>query len=538
MNTTPPVAPQPPSRLLPTILKNVTANWVGLVVNMGLSFVIAPITVNALGNVYYGIWTLLMQFTGYLWLFDFGVRESVVKYVAQYHASGEKEQLNSTVRTAVSLYSMVALLAMVGVTALTIAMPYVFNIPEDAVSTARLTAFITGSTIAQSFVFNVFVGVVMGLQQFYQLTRVGLLLALFRTGLVYLLLTNGYGIVALSVVQFVMSLALSVLVYRLCVKELPYLTVRLIRPPREAAMKLLNYGKYVLVANVGDKLVFSTDSLVIAAFLPMSSLTFFAIGGSLVEYFRSFISSMGSLINPLASSLEARQDKALLARVFVGGSKAAMLLGLPVCIGFIILGERFITLWMGPEYGPPSGRVLAVLAAGYLIGLPYASISAVMYGLGQHRYVAYSRIAEGVANLILSILLIKWMGVLGVAVGTAIPHAIIVAGYLPSVLPRLFPINLRDYYVWTYLRPLVAAIPFALVCWYVDRIVQPANLITFMIAVGISLVAYVVPTWFLALTDPERMRATDALLRRIRTPSPAAPVVAAANPIGNSAPLD
>jgi O-antigen/teichoic acid export membrane protein len=64
-----------------------------------------------------------MQFTGYLWLADFGVRESVVKYVAQYHASGQKDELLSTVRTAVSLYTLVALVAMLAVSALTFGLP-------------------------------------------------------------------------------------------------------------------------------------------------------------------------------------------------------------------------------------------------------------------------------------------------------------------------------------------------------------------------------------------------------------------------------
>ena len=507
--------------MLTTIFRNVGANWIGLVVNLVLSFLIAPITVNALGNVYYGIWMLLMQFTGYLWLFDFGVRESVVKYVAQHHASDDREQLVSTVRTAVSIYSAVALLAMVGVVALTVAIPHLFNVPADAVTTARIAAFITGVTIAQSFVFNVFVGVVMGLQQFYRLTRVSVVLSVLRTTLIYGLLVNGQGIVALAVVQLVASLVFSVLVYRLCVKELPYLVIRLVRPSRKEAIKLFNYGKYVLVANVGDKIVFSTDAIVIAAFLPVSSLTFFAIGGSLIDYFRSFINSMGSVVNPVASSLEARNDAERLSRLFSGAAKAAVLLGLPVCLGFIFLGERFITLWMGPDYGPQAGRVLAVLAAGYIAGLPYRTVSAVMYGLGQHKYVAYSRLVEGGLNLAISIALITPFGLVGVAIGTALPHAVIVAGYLPLVLPRLFPISLREYYTWTYLRPLIAAVPFAVTCWVLEHVIQPAHLIPFMLMGAGSLIAYVIPAWFIGLTTDERERSGAAVLRVVRRTSKA-----------------
>ena len=102
---------EPQGRLSKTslIVRNVTSGWASIVIGIGFAFVLAPLTVRTLGNVHYGIWTLLMQITGYLWLFDFGVRESVVKYVAQYHAADDREGIETTVRTAVSIYSVVSL---------------------------------------------------------------------------------------------------------------------------------------------------------------------------------------------------------------------------------------------------------------------------------------------------------------------------------------------------------------------------------------------------------------------------------------------
>src|SRR5512134_674446 len=99
-------------RLYAEVVKNITSTWASLLANVLVSFFLTPFIVGSLGNVYYGIWALVTQFTGYLWLFDFGVRESVIKYVAQYHASGEREELSSTVQGAVSLYVWIGLAAL------------------------------------------------------------------------------------------------------------------------------------------------------------------------------------------------------------------------------------------------------------------------------------------------------------------------------------------------------------------------------------------------------------------------------------------
>lgn len=506
--------------ILATVFKTVSLNWLGFFVNMGLAFVIAPLTVNALGTVYYGIWTLVMQFTGYLWLFDFGVRESVVKYVAQHHAADEKQEVLTIVSTALAVYGGVATVTILCVALLTIALPYAFNIPVEAVWTARLATLLTGLTIAQSFVCNVFVGILLGIQKYYLTSAPSLAFSLIRTGIIYLLLTNGGGLVALATLQFVMGTLMSFVIYWLCRRELPYLSVTLTRPRRDEVTKLFNYGKYVLINNLGDKIVFSTDSIVIAAFLPVSSLTHYAIGGSLIEYFRNFIGSMSSIVNPIASSLEARKDVVLLSRLLIAASKGSVLIGLPVCVGFIILGERFIALWMGPALAPESGRVLAVLAVGYLIGLPYRTISAVLYGLGKHQNLAYSRIVEGLVNLAISVALVSQVGVVGVAIGTAIPHALIVAGYLPLLLPRLMPLDLRDYFVWSYVRPLIAVVPFAGLCWVIEHYLAPANLIVFMASVIAALTSYAVPAWFFVLDKNERARAARVLRARSFSPVP------------------
>ena len=183
------------------ILRNVTSSWAVLLVNTIVSFVLAPIVVTHLGSVYYGIWSLLMQFTGYLWLFDFGVRESVIKYVAQYHSSGEHDKLEATVRTAISVYAVVTILALGAVVLMVTALPWLFNIPPEAVRTARIAAFVTGATVAQSFLTNVFVGMLMGMQRIYLVSQVGIVFSLIRAVGTYLLLVNGFGLVGLSLLH-------------------------------------------------------------------------------------------------------------------------------------------------------------------------------------------------------------------------------------------------------------------------------------------------------------------------------------------------
>ncbi len=499
------------------ILRNLSSNWAGIIINIVLSLFLAPLTVRSLGNEYYGIWALMMQFTGYLWLFDFGIRESVVKYVAQYHASGREDRLSATVHTAVSIYSGVALVAFAGTGVLAAAMPHLFNIPPHAVWTAQMTAVITGATVAQSFVFNVYVGVLMGLQRYDAIARLGIIFGLLRAVVLVVLLKAGYGVIALAVLQLVVSVASNLVIYRLCVAELPYLRAKWIRPERGDTSMLLNYGKYTLVSNLGDKIIFASDSIVIGMYLPIAAITYFAIGSSLIDYFRSFMVSFGSMLNPLSSSLDARNETGLVSRVVMTGAKAMVILGLPVCVAFVLLGDRFISLWMGPEYGGPAGTVLAVLAAGHVLGLPYYTLSGVLHGLGKHPVIAFSRVFEAVVNLVLSVILVQRLGLLGVAIGTAVPHVIVAAIILPLVLPRLHPIDLGAYFRTVYVRPLLAAVPFAVACWIIRTVIMPASLPAFFGWIAVAMPVYLIPCWLIALTGDERTLVHGSTWQRLQS---------------------
>lgn len=503
------------------IVRNVTAGWASIVVGVAFAFVLAPLTVRTLGDVHYGIWTLLMQITGYLWLFDFGVRESVVKFVAQYHAADDRDQIVSVVRSAVSIYLMVTLATLACAVLVAAGLPYLFNIPPEEVTTARVTALLVGGTVAQSFVFNVFVGVVMGLQKFFLISRLGIFFTVGRGVVMYLLLKAGFGLITLALVQFLTTLTSNLIVYRLARRELPYVSIRLVRPTRAEAMKLFNYGKYVLVSNIGDKLVFATDSIVIGVFQPIAALTYFAIGATLIEQLRTFVATMGAILNPLSSGLEARRENHALGLVVTTGAKAAVILGLPFCVGFIVLGRLFISLWMGPEYAGEAGMVLAVLAAGHLIGLPYYMISGVLFGLGRHRVVAWSRVFEGIVNLALSVMLVRRYGVVGVAIGTVVPHVLVVGALLPAMLPRWIALDLRAYYVSTYVRPVLAGIPFLLACLVINREIVPGTFVSFFGFMAAALPVYLVPTWFVALTPAERATAREYVGHRFARRTPA-----------------
>jgi O-antigen/teichoic acid export membrane protein len=488
------------------VLSNVFSNWASLLLNLVISFFLAPFVVNRLGSTYYGIWVIMMQLTGYLYLLDFGVRESVIRYVSKYNAEDDAQKIDCVINSALILYSIICFLCIVTAAVIAYIFPFVFKVAQQDIHLARIVVLITGINLGQFFVFNVFTGVLMGLQRYDIFNKVSICFALVRVALIVYFLNRGYGIIALATIQLGINVVINLINFALSRRILKFhFAIRYYIKDRSTIIKqLVNYSFFVLLINICQKIIFYTDALVIGYFLPAAAITYYAIAGNLIEYLRRFVITMASVLNPLISELESRQDPENIIKVLIQGTKFSLLIGTPICAVYYTMGKNFIQLWMGAEYALPAASVLSILAVTHLFSLPHYTVSSVLYGLSRHKIIAYSKMFEAVANILLSIVLVKSYGIVGVAYGTAIPHLISVLFVFPVMITRMMDLSLKKYLLSSYTGPLISAVPFIYMCFFLGKHHPTNNLFYFFGQILLILPIYIFPAWFVSFSKEER----------------------------------
>lgn len=511
-----------------SVARSIMSNWAVLALNIVISLFLSPYVVNKLGSVYYGIWALTLQFTGYLFLLDFGVRESVIRYVSKYNARQQNGPLNAVLTTAVRIYVPLAFICVALTAVCAYAVPFWFDLDPALHTEARWTTALVGLSIAQTFIFNIFTGIQYGLQKFELANALGMIVALVRTALIVYLLERGYGIVGLSAVQFGTTIvgglmSATIALYLLRKVHLPFHFVKLsLRRGAALRKRVLGYGWYVLVNNIGQKIIFASGAVVTGVMLPIASVTPFAIAGSLIDNLRSLVAMTATVFNPLSSHLRALGRTSEVAALLRTGSKLAVLIAMPIAMSFVLLGTQFIGLWMGAEFAEPAGTVLMVLGIAQIISAPHHIVSSVLYGISQHRMIAIVRIAEAALNLVLSIVFAYQFGVVGVALGMSIAHVISVGLVLPYRACNVVKLPLMSYYTATILRPGVAILPFALgALWLRDQ--YPAETLVVLLAQIAALVVLYAPcVYLLGLNSDERSMVLRLVKRRAADAPPPA----------------
>jgi O-antigen/teichoic acid export membrane protein len=193
---------------------------------------------------------------------------------------------------------------------------------------------------------------------------------------------------------------------------------------------------------------------------------------------------------PLASNFEALGEQSQLRRLLIQGTRVALFVALPIASVLFFRGQTFIQLWMGEEYAHTSGTVLKILLVAQIFSIANFTSGNIAFGLAKHKPFALSVLCEALANLTLSVFLVRRMGIYGVAWGTIIPNLFVQFVFWPRYICKLLDVPFRPYLWQSWIRPFIAAIPFAAACYVSDRLWIANHLPRFFLQVIVLLPIY------------------------------------------------
>ena len=497
------------------VLRSTIANWSAFLFAAVVSFFLSPFVVHRLGNSGYGIWVLLGSFVGYLGLLDFGVRGAVTRFVAASHARGDHADASVIVAAALRLFGILGVLAVVIAAIAAVAMPQLFRIPPELLSEARLVLFLGGLSVASAFVGGVFGGVVAGLHRFDIDAVIEIVMTALRAIALVVALGAGYGLVALSVIQLVISLMRGGAAFVVVRRVYPQLRITGAGPIGPALRQLLSFSLFASLIHFSGLLIYQTDTVIIGALLPIGVVTFYAIASNLAEYARQLVSAISRIVQPRASAADASGGTDSVRVMFLEIAPRASLLTVPIALTFLLRGDRFISLWMGPEYAAQASPVLWVLAVGvWFVGGRMITTATIM-GINRHRPLAAAFSAEAVANVGLSIAFIGSLGLSGVALGAVIPSLCVSLVFMPMYLKRELGVSISQFLARVYVLPSLACAGFGVGTWALERWMPAESLLSFFLQTAL-LLPLVIPGALLLVFSREERRELLAMVAGLR----------------------
>jgi O-antigen/teichoic acid export membrane protein len=514
------VPPQPRPAAATRVAVNTLSNYARFGVSMAVWFFLTPAMVHGLGEQEYGLWSLVYSVVGFFSLLDLGMGTGVVKCVAEATGNGDAGRRNRMLSTYAAAYGGVALAAALILGVLSLVFNRVFSIPAEAHGRALAALWLIGlRAVVLAFPLSLFRGILYGQQRLVLLNALQAL-SLVAYGVGGLLaLRYGAGVVALAAIGLASMLLEHALYAVFAWRRTPGLALS----PRLVDTSLLREAVSLSVSQlliaVSGLAMLRTDPVVIQLAIGLSAVGVYAVALKAAENGFMLVKQFVNALSPLIAQLHGGGRSERLREVLVSGTRFACVPAVLLAVGCYVLGGRALVLWVGPGF-EGAGPVMSVLVTAMALAVPQMMVFSLLTYTDRHRLPARASVAAAVLNLALTLLLVRPLGLLGVALGTLLATLIVdvfwvlgsgcrelgvpYAGYLrEGILPALVPGALQ----WAITAALVALRP-------------PASLLE-VVGYGLpGVAAYLALFWRVGLGDEERRWLLARLTRRRPSPLP------------------
>lgn len=451
------------SAFLGVLARNAAANLSQSGATWLILLFLPPLLVRVLDRQTYATWMLLLQLGAYIVLIDAGIQGAIARFVARAEGLNDERYLGGVLSSAGAVLVATGALAAAVVAVMAWLLPHIFrSIPVSIVPDSRRALLIVGWSLAAALPFSTLAGYFRGYLR-NEILAVSTVTGKFcgAVGIGWAA-WHHQGLAAMaawSAAGNLIAPAAYALVWgrsgRTALIRLHYVGFRVAR-------EFLTFCGAMLASQLATLLITGLDMPVVVAF-DFRSAAYYAVATTASNMLIAPQGAILSALLPVTSSLSARttpeQMGAALRKVTRYGTSILILLTMPLLFGM----PAFLRLWVGGNYEAHAllfAEVLVIAQFIRLCMLPYAVIG---FSVGQQHRMLVSPSVEGVVNLICSVILVREMGALGVALGTLIGAIIGVALHFANSIPRTdkIAVSRKDLISRDILRPVLFIAPVA-----------------------------------------------------------------------------
>ena len=514
-------AREPSEHVRRRVAHNTATNVLTKTLGLAVGFLLTPFILSRVGVASYGLWALTGSVVAYGALLDFGITGGLTKHVAEYWARGEVREAEEVIASALSIYTVFAGVILLAALLLAPFFPRLFHLQPEVHATGMRLVILMGLTTALSLPTALPMATLRALQRFDLANVVSLVaIALSASGTVAVLMLGG-GIEALVLVHLAVTAVVQLPALWLLRRIAPDLRFGWRGATRRTARKLIAFSWYIFVSQSATRVQYRTDELIIGAYLPIASVTPYALARRLAEVAQALTDQFMRVLSPLAAELNAVEDTPRLRVVFLHGTRLSLAIHMPIALTTALMAGPLLGAWVGEEYVRYAPLVWLVSAA-LLIDTGVWPAGALLQAISRHQRLAAFAVFGAASNVALSIVLVRRWGLEGVAAATLITTFVtchlLIAPYVLTTLGVRAGTMLRSV-LWPVLIPVL---PSALATIAVRHVVGTASLVMVLAAMALGAAIY----WAVFLltgatmAEKEWVRTTvRSAVAKVRTPS-------------------
>lgn len=416
--------------------RNASVAIISKVVYIVMSFICRTIFIKILGTEYLGVNGLFTNILTMLSFAELGIGTAIIYKMYKPIAENNKERIKTLMHFYKKAYFIIGLIILtIGLMIIPLLNFFVKeppNIKENLIIIYIL--FLINTSISYFFAYKK--SIITGHQKEYILSLISLLINTFLNILqiIFLFLTRNYIIYLL--LQISGTLFDNFLAAKKANELYPYINEKNYQKLTKSEQKSIFMDvKSLFFYQLGFVLATGTDNIIISSFLGVSAVGFLSNYTMITSSMKNLLNSMFNSITASVGNLNTIKDKKKKELNFYQIMFILFIVYGYVSIAMTLLLNKFIAVWLGSNYVLGISISLALGLEFYIDGMRYVNYT-YRNTLGLFKKGSFVPIITSIANVILSIILVKYIGMFGVLIATSITKLFILTTYEPYFIHK------------------------------------------------------------------------------------------------------
>ncbi|CAM1350619.1 lipopolysaccharide biosynthesis protein [Tenacibaculum crassostreae] len=408
--------------------KGAALSYITIILTNIVGLVLTPFIIKKLGDAEYGLYTLIGAFVGYISVLDFGLNNTIVRFVAKYRAEKDKQGEESFLGTTMFIYGIISLVILFCGVLLYYNLDSIFSssLTSTELEKAKVMFVILIFNLAITLPGGAFAAICSGYEHFVFPRAVNIGRYIFRSLMVVGLLMYGGDAVGLVILDTIMNILVIVLNSIYVFKKLNVdfkFNIKDLFLVRE----IFSYSIWIFVFAVVGQFQWKASQIVLGSLTNTTMVAIYAIGVMLGTYYGAFSTAISGVFLPRATKMIVKNASGYeLTMMMVKIGRISLVVLLLILGGFVLFGEQFIDLWVGENY-KESWFIALVIMIVYTVPLVQAFGNLILEAKSKFRFKAIVYISFIVVGLVLGSFLVPSYGLKGMVIGAS-------TGWLLSVI--------------------------------------------------------------------------------------------------------
>ena len=475
-----------------------------------------PIMLRLLGQSEYGLYQLVYSVVSYLSLLSFGFTASYMRFYSRAKVQNDQDEISRLNGMFMTIFMVIAVICILCGTVMigNIELIFADGLTPQEYPTARILMALMVFNLALTFPNSVFDAFTSAHERFFFQKMLVVLQNLLNPFLALPLLLLGYGSIGMVSVTTVLTIAkLAVNVWF----SLKKLNIHFIFSGFRFGLlkEMWIFTFFIFLNQMIDQVNWNIGKFLLGRLSGTTAVAIFGLGAQINSMYLQFSTSISNVFVPKVNRIVASSDDNYeLSKLFTKVGRIQFIILALIFTGFIFFGQPFMVFWGGEGYADSYYIALWLILPVTVPLIQNLGIE-IQRAKNKHqtRSIVYFCIA--IANVLISIPLIKNVGTIGAAIGTGISlicgNIIFMNWYYQKY------IGLDMFYFW---KSILRFVPGLIVPCVTGVLIMSFVTINSLFALGVWIVLYAtvycLSMYFLGMNNEEKHMIMEPIRKLIK----------------------